>query len=192
MKHDIHVQGFAFELRPIEREDAAFIAEVRTPERSSFLHPITRTVEAQQAFLDKYFERPGDYYFVIQRKDISKKEGLTGLLDFDMNKQSAQWGRLILRPGSFAAAETALMMLRLAFDKFLLNEVWGTVHLTNAPMIAYLKSLGFARRSGLQMAIGDTLCDADEYVLTASQWPDLETRLTEIARILAERALRTQ
>ena len=191
MKHDIRVEGFLYEMRPIEREDAEFIAEVRTPERSAFLHPITRTIEAQLAFLDRYFERPDDYYFVIQRKEDSRKEGLAGLLDFDMGKRSAQWGRLILRPGSLAAAETALMMLRIAFNRFALTEVWGTVLPTNAPMVAYLKSLGFKHRSGLKMDFGDSLRDADEYVLPASQWPALERKLIDIARGVAGRTFKT-
>lgn len=125
MKHNIYLEGHAYSLRPVEFQDAEFIVDVRTPERTRYMHPITRTVEAQRAWLEEYFLRPDEYYFVIQRRHDQKREGLTGLLDFDNTNHSAQWGRLVLRPGSLAAADTALLMLRLAFDVFSLRTVWA-------------------------------------------------------------------
>ena len=60
MKHNIHIKGHAFRLRPIEYTDAAFIVEVRTPERSAFMQPISHNVQAQEAFLEEYFQRPNE------------------------------------------------------------------------------------------------------------------------------------
>ena len=183
MRHDIYIKGHRFGLRPIETADAEFIVEVRTPERSAFMQPIVRSVEAQEAFLEAYFQSPNNYYFVIERTDNHQREGLTGLLNFDEQRKSAEWGRHILRPNSLAAAESALLVLRLAFDSFRLDEIWGTVLTSNKRMISYTESCGFTRRRVLKIPVGGEMCDVFEYVLTRAQWPATESSLDDLSRI---------
>jgi len=182
MRHDLHIEGYAFGLRPIEYADAEFIVEVRTPERSAFLNPIVRSVEAQQAFLEDYFQTPDDYYFVIERKANRHREGLTGLLAFDDQRKSAEWGRHILRPNSLAAPESALLVFRLAFEWFYLDEVWGTVLTSNKRMISYTESCGLTRRRAMQIPVGGVMRDAFEYVLPRAQWPATQSSLDDLAR----------
>jgi RimJ/RimL family protein N-acetyltransferase len=185
MKHDIYIEGYAYALRPIELEDAKFVVDVRTPKRTRYMHEIERTVQAQRAWLEEYFARPNEYYFVIQRKHDQKREGLTSLLDFNQANRSAQWGRLILRPGSFAAAETALLMLQLAFDTFDLDEVWGTAVSENTQMIAYVESLGFEDRGSVLIQLDGRAVGGRKHVLTKARWKVYENKVRESARSIA-------
>jgi RimJ/RimL family protein N-acetyltransferase len=186
MKHNIHIEGFAYELRPVEIQDAEFIAEVRTPEHSRFMHQIDRTVEAQRQWLQRYFERPNEYYFVIERRRDRRREGLTGLLDFDDKAHSAQWGRLVLRPGSLAAAEAALLTFRVAFETFRLDEIWGIAVAENTRMIAYVESVGFEHRERLTVQLDGQVVEGRKHVLTKSRWNLHEKEVREIACSIAE------
>ena len=136
--------------------------------------------------LKQYFQRHDEYYFVVQRRHDQNREGLAALFDFDATKQSAQLGRLVLRPGSFASADTALLLLRLAFGMFKLAEVWGFTLTTNAPMIAYLRSCGFEQRGFMKVAIGDESHDAANFVMTREQWRTVEEQLAQLAQRIAQ------
>jgi RimJ/RimL family protein N-acetyltransferase len=187
MKHNIHIEGFAYALRPVELQDAEFIVEVRTPDRTRFMHQIDRTVEAQRRYLEEYYQRPNEYYFVVERRKDRRQEGLMSLLDFDDKGHSAQWGRLILRPDSCAAAETALLTLQLAFDTFDLDEVWGTAVSENTQMIAYVESLGFEDQGSVLIHLDGRAVDGRKHVLTKDRWKMYEKKVSEIARVAADR-----
>jgi RimJ/RimL family protein N-acetyltransferase len=188
VKHNIHIEGYAYSLRPVELEDAQFIVEVRTPEHSQFMHWIDRSVEAQRKWLERYFERPNEYYFVVQRKNDGNREGLTGLLDFDERHRSAQWGRVVLRPGSLAAAEMALLILRLCFDIFRLSEVWGVTLAENTQMISYVESCGFEPRELITVHVDGKARDGAKHVLTADRWREFEEKVSQVALRIAQRS----
>jgi RimJ/RimL family protein N-acetyltransferase len=177
MKHNIRIEGHAYTLRPVELEDAEFIVELRTPERSRFMHRIDSTVEAQREWLERYFQRPNEYYFVIERKRDRNQEGLTSLLDFDGKKGSAQWGRFILRPGSFSAIEATLLTLELAFGMFGLNEVWGVALLENVHLIAFCDLFGFQRSESATLNVDGELRTGTKGVLTKERWEALGKRV---------------
>lgn len=187
MKHNIHLEGFAYKLRPVEIEDAEFIVEIRSPERSRFMHQIDRRVEAQRKWLEKYFERPNEYYFVVERKKDGRREGLTCLLNVDAENQSAESGRMVLRPGSLAAPETALCVLRLAFDTFAVHEVWGIALQENKRVLAFNKRLGFERREIVPIQINGKTHSGIRCALTRDRWRAFEKEVTEIASTIAGR-----
>jgi RimJ/RimL family protein N-acetyltransferase len=186
MKHDIHLEGYAYALRPVELEDAEFIVELRTPERTAFMQPITRTIEAQIKYLEQQLQRPNEYYFVIHRMRDQQREGLGCLLDVNTTLHSAQWGRLVLRPGSFASAETALLFCRLAFDILHLNEVWGFTTTENLPMIAYSESCGFERSGMMDVIVGGKPRSAIRFVMTKQRWQNSEKKLRELSTHIAQ------
>ena len=71
------MDGHAYRLRPVEAEDAAFILDLRADrERSRYLHRVSNDLEAQRRWLESYFERPGDYYFLIENRETSQREGI--------------------------------------------------------------------------------------------------------------------
>ena len=119
----------------------------------------------------------------MERRHDHRREGLTGLLGFDAARKSAEWGRHILRPDSLAAAESALLLFRLAFEHFELDEVWGTILAGNKRMIAYAESCGLKRRRTLQIPVAGEPRDALELVLTRARWLATQGSLDELARM---------
>src|SRR4051812_4366856 len=117
MRHDFVVPGFSYRLRPVTLGDADFIVALRAPgTRTRFLRPGARTAQHQVEWLEAYFLREGDYYFVTETTPGAHAEGMIGLYDVDIAQAVAEMGRWILRPGSAAAVESALLIYRFAFD----------------------------------------------------------------------------
>lgn len=188
MKHDLHIRGFAFGLRPITLEDAEFIVELRSdPQRTRFMHPIPLSVEAQRAYLEEYFRREGDYYFVVERHSESYHEGLAAIYNVDMEKRTAEWGRWIMRPGSLAPVESALRIYEAAFDYLHLEEVYGHTITENKVVVSFHDRCGLTRRALLPSyySIGQMTYDAVEHVLTRQNWPRVRQSLEPIAKIAA-------
>ena len=68
MRHSHVITGEAFRLRPIEERDAEFVVALRSMAgRSQYLNPISPSIDNQLKWLEDYFKREGDYYFVIER-----------------------------------------------------------------------------------------------------------------------------
>ena len=67
MQHTLSAEGFGVRLRPVQMEDAAFIVWLRNLDhvRGRVGDSATDTA-GQQAWLEAYFEREGDYYFIIE------------------------------------------------------------------------------------------------------------------------------
>jgi len=187
MKHSIYLEGFAYSLRPVELEDAEFIIEVREPHRSRFMSDIERSIEAQRKWLENYLQSAQVYYFVVERKMDRRPEGLARLLDFDAIDRSVQWGSLILRPDSLAAAETAVLILNLAFNTLDVNKVWGVPLRANKRMIAYIESLGFEQEEIISVPVDGKMLDGTRHVLTKDRWKNFEKKATGISRGIADK-----
>jgi RimJ/RimL family protein N-acetyltransferase len=181
MKHAIHIAGVRYRLRPIEWRDAALIVALRGDlERTRFLHPIDLRIEAQQEFLERYFTREGDYYFVIEGGTAGEAEGLIGLYNLDAGARSVEIGRWVLRPGSPAAVESILLAYRVAFDELGLEEVYCRTVVENTKALSFQDSCGLRRRAFLPgfVELEGRRCDGVEHVLTRLRWPAVFARLT--------------
>ena len=67
MRHDIHLEGFNLRLRPVRIEDAAFIVWLRNLDYvKGNVGDSAVDVVGQEAWLKAYFEREGDYYFIVE------------------------------------------------------------------------------------------------------------------------------
>lgn len=190
MRHDLHVGGFAFGLRPLTVEDAEFIVELRGEgQRSRFLHPIPPSVEAQRAYVLSYFERPGDYYFVVERQDRNSREGLVAIYNADLEKKTADWGRWILRPGSWASVESALCVFKAAFDLLHLDEVRSQTYCENTHVVSFHDRCGVPRHGVLPgyYNVNGVPIDVVEHVLTRGEWPRVRQIIEPMAKRIAER-----
>jgi RimJ/RimL family protein N-acetyltransferase len=192
VRHDLRLDGQAFRLRPIELSDAPFVLWLRLDERSrGRLHPVSDRLEDQVRWLESYFERPGDWYWIVERMSDSQPHGTVGLYDLDEVAGSAEWGRWILVAGSAAAPESALLLYRVAFDDLGLNEVRCRTVANNAAVLSFHDRSGL-ERLGLEMGafdLGGRSVDAVEHRLTHDRWPAvrrlLEARSTQVADFLS-------
>ena len=124
MKHGISIDGFGYRIRPVKLSDAQFIIDARLEdsERNRFIHTISHDIEEQERWINAYFEREGDYYFIVENRLTGQPEGLIGI--YDVKDGKAEWGRWVIKKGSFAAVESVDLVYRAAFEKIGLEELY--------------------------------------------------------------------
>jgi len=67
MQHDIQIEGFGVRLRPVRMEDAPFIVWLRNLEHArGRVGDSASTQQSQETWLQAYFQRAGDYYFIVE------------------------------------------------------------------------------------------------------------------------------
>lgn len=190
MRHNIVIDGHAFRLRPIADSDAPFVIKLRTdPGLSRFLHATPLSLDSQLDWMSRYYERFGDWYFVVERKFDSTPEGLISLYDLDVHQNNAEWGRWILRAGSIAAVESAWLIYRCAFEQLYLREVHCRTVAENQPVVSFHDSCGIAQRTLLpcHFNLNGHILDAVEHRVDAVDWTTLGPHLERLAQRLARR-----
>jgi RimJ/RimL family protein N-acetyltransferase len=191
LSHRINIEGEAFRLRPVAKADAAAIVELRTnPALTRFVHAISPCLEDQLTWLEQYFSRGGDYYFIVESLRGGYFEGTVAV--YDVADGAGEWGRWVLRPGSLAAPESALLLYRVAFDILGLNEVYCRTVALNESVLSFHDRCGLNRRKLLPKAfhLSDGIVDAVEHHMTVQKWPEIQERLGPQAKRVAQFMLR--
>ena len=152
MKHKISVEGFGYRLRPVKLSDAAFIIAVRLEdaERNKFIHAISPDVSAQEKWIENYFLREGDYYFVVENRVTGEGEGLIGV--YDVKDGKAEWGRWVIKKDSLAAVESVDLAYRAAFERIGLNELYCRTVQDNTEVVSFHESIGEKTRRVIENA----------------------------------------
>ena len=152
MKHRITVEGYGYRIRPVKVSDAAFIIAVRTEdaERNRFIHAISPDVAEQERWIERYLEREGDYYFVIENRVTGEGEGLIGV--YDVKDGKAEWGRWVVKKDSFAAVESVDLAYRAAFEKIGLSELYCRTVQDNREVVSFHESIGERTRRVIESA----------------------------------------
>lgn len=190
MRHSISIDGYGFRIRPIADADAPFVLELRgDPSLNRYLHATSNKLNDQLAWLSKYYDREGDYYFVIERLNSGQLEGVISIYGIDNEKKSGEWGRWILKPGSPAAIESAWLIYRCAFEKLRLNRVYCRTAAENAAVVSFHDSCGIKKRSLLpaHFALGTQRVDAVEHEVEAAAWKEIAPRMERLAQSIARR-----
>jgi RimJ/RimL family protein N-acetyltransferase len=176
MRHSLTIDGPAFRLRPVRISDAPFIAELRAdPERGRYLHRGLAGAVSQREWLESYFARTSDYYFLIENRATGAPEGTVGIYnagwsigDGGQLQRDAEWGRWILRRGSLAALESACLLYRVGFETLDLDSIYCRTILENASALAFHDSFGMERVRTLPGYLNGL--DAVECRLTRDRW----------------------
>jgi RimJ/RimL family protein N-acetyltransferase len=175
----------------VAESDAAYIVDLRQ-RAGRYLNPAATSVEQQTAWLARYFARDDDFYFVVEDRRRSRREGLVGLYDVRRPDGTAEWGRWVLEAFSNAAVESALLVYRFAFDELQLEQIFCRTLVANGSVI------GFHDSCGLMQMPGEVTIDHDgrasaaiEHRLHRADWPTIEARLDRLASRYAETAART-
>jgi RimJ/RimL family protein N-acetyltransferase len=190
MRHDIRLTGSAFSLRPVTLADAADIVALRMhPRLGRFIHETSERVEDQEAWLERYFEREGDWYFAVVRADTGTFEGVAGIYDLSRETGCAEWGRWIIKPGSLAAIESVLLVYRAAFEVIGLDAVYCRTVADNLQAVSFQDSTGAPRYQLLKGSamIRDIAHDQVEHRVDRARWAEMEPRLTQLAQLTAAR-----
>ncbi|HLX94886.1 MAG TPA: GNAT family protein [Verrucomicrobiae bacterium] len=189
MRHDIHLEGFNVRLRPVRVEDAAFITWLRNQDYvKGRVGDSAQSVRAQEAWLKTYFEREGDYYFIVETlRGISL--GTHGI--YDVAGSSAEKGRHIIRPEIVAGLPNGILLVDYAFENMGLTEIRSNCVSTNIPLHSLHRKSGFKRvgvKQAAQMIDGQPV-DLVQYLLTAEDWNKVRDSLLPLATLAGVQVL---
>jgi RimJ/RimL family protein N-acetyltransferase len=189
MCHELTLEGDAFRLRPVALSDAAFIARLRsdTKERLRFVHRVDPNPVLQEVWLKEYFNRSGDYYWIVERKHDGRPEGTVSLYNLDQDGETAEWGRWVLHSGSLAAPESSLLVHSAAFDLLGLASVYCLTVSANSPVVSFHDSTGAKREALLKnhFSIDGQPFDAVRHRVMRDAFPLLKSRLGHLSALVA-------
>lgn len=176
-------------LRPVRMDDAAFIVWLRNLDHAKGRVGDSATdVTSQEAWLNTYFDRPGDYYFVIETAG-GIAMGAYGI--YDLKGSSAESGRWVIRPEVPAAIPGAVLAFDIAYNELRLTELRVTTVATNRPVLSLNRKLGFRQTSITKNAqmIGGRSVDLVHFLLDGKDWPKVRAGILPLAHV-AEKQVR--
>lgn len=160
MLHNFKEKGFAYSIRPITLDDAQFIIDVRLEdaERNKYVHKISRDLNLQVDWLNRYFNTPDDYYFLVENNLTGEKEGLISI--YNVKNGVAELGRWVIKKGSMATIESIQLAYKFAFEKLNLTEVYTKTIEDNTLVVEFHKSIGAKTR---EILINEFKLDGKNY-----------------------------
>jgi RimJ/RimL family protein N-acetyltransferase len=189
MHHDIHLEGFNLRLRPVRIEDAAFIVWLRNLDYvMGNVGDSAKDVASQEAWLKVYFEREGDYYFIVESLG-GIPLGTHGI--YNVKGTSAEKGRHIMRPEVMAGVPTGILTTELAFGSMGLRELRVRMVATNVAVQSLHRKSGFKQVGILpaaQMIAGKPV-DMVEFLITAEDWFKVREGQLPLARVAGAQVL---
>lgn len=172
MKHNYYIEGMSYRLRPVKIEDAKFIIDLRTSDedRLRYVHRFTATLEQEKEWIDNYFEREGDYLFVIENRFSGENEGIISIYHQKGNK--AEWGRWSTYKNSLASMESVYLLYRIGFEQIGLEELYCLTNADNIPVVSFHNSICEQYRGRLKdyYDIEGKLVDAEDHFCNLSHF----------------------
>jgi RimJ/RimL family protein N-acetyltransferase len=185
VRHDLRLDGFRFRLRPVRRDDAQCILDLRGDARlNRHIHATSPVLADQIAWIERYLHRDGDWYFMVEDREDGAAVGTIALYDHDPAAAAAEWGRWLLKPEAQAAIESAWLIYRAAFEVLGLARVYCRTLADNAQVVSFHDSSG-ARRARLlpgYAQIEGATRDAVEHGVERADWAGMASRLERLAR----------
>lgn len=192
MRHDFVLDGAVFRLRPVCDADAAFMLGLRNDaELQRYLHPGAKTVDEQIEWLAEYYDRNGDYCFVIERMVKNSMEGMIALYDIDENNRSGYMGRWVIKKGSLAAIESAWLVYCFGFEILKLEFIYTRTVADNAAVVSFHDSCNIADRRVLPeyFHFCGRKYDAIEHRIYRADWASISQQMEMSSKRLANRLL---
>jgi len=188
LNHSIVVEKFGIRLRPVRLSDAGFIVNLRnSPHALCFVGDSAKTEAAQKDWLNNYFSRSGDYYFIIELARNCQNVGTTGI--YDIREGTGESGRWIILPGISAAPASTWLTLHVSFNILGLDVVRGTIVESNKNVTSMHKKLGMRFTGGCESRIiARQSVNLLEYRIARAEWPLISANLARYA-LLAEKFL---
>ena len=182
MLHSWKTEGFGVRIRPVKLDDAAFIVWLRGLDRTKGkLGDSAAGVADQEAWLQTYFKREDDLYFITETLS-GIPLGTHGISH--VANGSGEAGRLIIRPVVPGAVPTSLITFDLAFGEMGLTELRGTSVSTNEKVHSYVRKFGFRQtgiEAGARMIAGQPV-DIVHFAMTAEEWSKNRAGVLPIAK----------
>jgi len=189
MQHALRTEGFSLRLRPVRMTDAAFIVWLRNQDYvKGNVGDSAANVAAQEVWLRNYFEREGDYYFIVETLG-GIPLGTHGIYDIQGN--SAEQGRQIMRLEVIAGVLAAMLATDLAFGSLGLKELRSTCVSTNRTVLSLHRKSGF-KEIGIKRSaqiIGGNPVDLVQFLLVPEDWAKARNRIIPLAHVAETQVL---
>jgi hypothetical protein len=170
MRHSLTAQGFGIRIRPVQLEDAPFIVWLRNLQHvKGRLGDSAEDVSNQTHWLNRYFEKEGDYYFLVETLH-GVPVGTHSIYNFSGSR--AEIGRFAMRPGVAAAIHSSFLLLDLFYGPMALTELHATSVSTSTQVHSFICRFGFKRvklEPGGRVIGGDSI-DMVHFVQSARDW----------------------
>lgn len=183
MTHNVQAEGFGVRFRPVRMADASFIVSLRNSKHAmGNLGDSAADVASQEAWLEAYFRRTDDYYFIIETP-AGIPVGTYGI--YEIKGPAAEQGRWAIRPDVRAAAPSAIVSLDLAFGRLGFVQLTGSTVATNLPVLSLNRRMGFreVRVEKAARTIGGKPVDLVHFIVTREDWMRVRDDLLPIARL---------
>ncbi len=186
-RHELTASGRRFRLRPLNLEDAAFVVRLRTdPNLSRYIHPTSPSEADQRAWTEAYFLRSDEYLFVVEDAVNGEQEGTVSLYHVDPATRQAEMGRWVLRSGSLAAPESALLAYQLAFEVFAVRRVYCLTVRDNKQVVSFHRSCGLTEGGPVEpVELNGVRHEMVEQFVSDETWPNVALRLDQSAHAVA-------
>lgn len=182
MQHTISREIRGVRLRPVTLKDASFIVDLRnSPSVLGTIGDSAKDIATQEDWLERYFERQNDYYFIIEVAGVIVPVGTISL--YDINGDMGEWGRWIVRSTFPAGPASAWLALSIGFELLNLDALVGHVVAGNKRAIAFHQAIGnpYVGLSSEQRIIGGTTVSLLRYCARRVDWPKISDRLLRFA-----------
>jgi RimJ/RimL family protein N-acetyltransferase len=181
MKHSLQAVGYNIRLRPVQIADAEFIIQLRNlPNVIGTVGDTVPDVSAQQRWIESSWQRPGDYYLIIESLS-GKRIGTIAI--YDVSGNSGEWGRWITIPGMMVGLSSAILIHDLAFGSLGLQGLRGCVVSDNLRVISFHRKFGL-EQTGIELnarQIGGKPVDLIWFSMKKERWPETRSRLHPLA-----------
>lgn len=185
MNHTIAAEGLGVRIRPVKMEDAPYLVWLRNlGHAKGKVGDSAMDVAGQEEWLRAYFQREGDYYFVVETL-CGVPMGAFGI--YDTVGDSAEFGRWIIEPHAPGALPGGILGIQVAFHQLGLRELRTKVVSTNQRVIQLEKKVGFRETQdepSLQV-IGGKPTRLIHMAMSAAEWDAIYPRMKGIAAIMA-------
>lgn len=187
MNHDFSIVGFGCKLRPVCREDAEFILEVRSQQRAKGnIHSTSMDIKTQEQWIENYFSIQGDYYWIVMDTKMERPVGTVGLYNYRAEKKCAEVGRWVMFPDfSFHLAAPILAVYEWAFEVLNLDNVIFDVVLTNRKVMKFHRLLGAreVERPKATVVVGNEAVDVQWFEVAKDMWPEIKKKWVSVLEV---------
>jgi RimJ/RimL family protein N-acetyltransferase len=183
MHHVLSNEGYGVRIRPVRMADAAFIVWLRNQNHAKGkLGDSATNVPAQERWLEDYFERTGDFYFIAETLNDCVPVGTTSI--YDQHGELAETGRFVVSPEVPAAFQISILTYDLAFQRMQLKQLRATSVATNRTVHSYIRKLGFlhTRTEKDGRFIGGQPADMLHFSLSARDWDIARAAMLPLAK----------
>ena len=147
-----NILGKNIYLREVQYSDSKKIVKWRNDNNiGKYLTRKKLTLTKQKLFIEEYFKRENDFYFIAELKNKKVPIGTVAVFNYDKITKIAEWGRIIVLPEySLAAFEIAFLSIQFAFEELKINKIYGAVQKENKVAHRFDLSLGFVEEGILR------------------------------------------